>query len=143
MFLNERDLPICPHFSKLGETYLYGFGILIHMIKDVDKLIKKSEEILPSEELFLDAVRDLMKDEIKEYLREQMKENPEIKDDLRNAMLMYVEAKVKESESMTILLKTMGKLGILTLPPEMKDEIISTMYSSFKKEIDEIIEKTL
>ncbi|NPA75009.1 MAG: hypothetical protein GXO25_02870 [Euryarchaeota archaeon] len=113
------------------------------MIKDVENLIKKSEEILPSEELFIDAVRDLMKDEIKEYLKEQMKENPQIKENIRKGMLLYIEAKIKESEAVTVLMKALGELGVLTLPPEMRQEILGTMYSTFKKEIDEIIEKTI
>ncbi len=113
------------------------------MIKDIDTLIKKSEEVLPSEELFIEAVRDLMKDEIKSYLKEKMKENPEIKEAIREAMLGYVAAKVKESESMTRLIKAFAELGVITLPPEMREEITKSVYEMFKKEIDEVIEKTI
>ena len=113
------------------------------MIEDLEELLKKSERIMPSEELFIEAVRDLMKDEIKSYLKEKMEENPRIKEVLKEAMLDYVEAKVKESESITKLTKALAELGVITLPPEIKEKIISMLSSTFKKEIDEILEKTL
>jgi len=113
------------------------------MIRDIETLLKKSEGLLPSEELFLEAVRDLMKDEIKSYLREKLNENPKIKEEIRGAMLAYVEAKVKETEALTKLVKAYAELGIITLPPELREEIIKSMYETFQKEIDQIIEKTL
>ncbi len=113
------------------------------MVRDIDELLKKSEKVLPSEELFVDAVRDLMKDEIKSYLKDKLRENPHLREEIRAAMLQYVEAKVKESEAMTRLIKAYAELGILTLPPELREEIIKSMYRTFQKEIDEIIEKTL
>ncbi len=113
------------------------------MIRDMDKLIKKSEELLPSEELFMEAVREMMKDQIKNYLKQKMNENPKIRDAIREAMLDYVAAKVKESEAIAKLVKAYAQLGIMTLPSDMKSEIISTLYSTFKDEIDEVIEKTI
>ncbi len=115
----------------------------MHMIKDIESLVKKSEELLPSEELFIEAMRDLIKDEIKEYLREQMKKNPEVKEEIHRGMMMYIEAKVKESEAETVLIKALSELGVLSLPPEMREKIMSTMYQTFKKEIDELIERTI
>ncbi len=113
------------------------------MIKNLDELVKKGERVLPSEELFLDAIRDLMKDEIKEYIKEKMDENPHIKKEIREAMLIYMDAKVKEAEALTKLTKAIGELGIVALPPKSKQEIVEYIYRTFKKEIDEIIEKTL
>ena len=113
------------------------------MIEDIEEIIKKSEKVLPSEDLFMDALRDIMKDEIKEYLREKLRENPKLKNDIREAILTYLEAKVKESEAITKLLRSHAELGIITLPPQLREEVFTTIYKTFKKEIDEIIEKTL
>ncbi len=113
------------------------------MIRDIDSLIKKSNKLLPSEDLFFDAMHDFMKDEIKLYMREKLNENPEIRERIREAMIEYVEAKVKESEAMAKLVKAYAELGIITLPPELREEIIKSMYGTFQEEIDEIIEKTL
>lgn len=116
---------------------------MIFMMENIEELIKKSEKILPSEDLFIEAIRDLMKDEIKSYLREKMKENPQIREIMKEAMLDYIDAKIKESESVTKITKALGELGVITLPPEIKEKIIQTIYGTFKKEIDEILEKTL
>ncbi len=113
------------------------------MIKDMEELIKESEKILPSEDLLIEAVREIMKDEIKEYIREKMKQNPKIKEEIREAMLLYLSAKVKELEAATLMSKALGELGIISLPPEVRKELISNMYKMFQKEIDEMLEKTL
>ncbi len=113
------------------------------MIENIEEIIKKSERVLPSEELFIEALRDFMKDEIKEYLKEKLRENPKLKNEIRDAILTYLEAKVKESEAVTKLLRSYAELGIITLPPELKEEIFTSIYKTFKKEIDEIIEKTI
>ncbi|MCD6371040.1 MAG: hypothetical protein J7L63_06070 [Thermoplasmata archaeon] len=113
------------------------------MIENIEELIKKAEKILPDEDLFLEVIRDLIKDEIKSYLKDRIEKNPEIRKELREAILKYVNAKVMEAESSTILLKALGELGIITLPPEIKKDIISHFYKTFQKEIDEILEKTL
>ncbi len=113
------------------------------MIRNIEELIKKSEGLLPSEDLFMEAVRDLMKDEIKSYLRDKLEKNPKIREEIRDAMLGYVEAKVKESEAITKLIKAYAELGVITLPPELREEIIKSMYETFQEEIDQIIEKTL
>lgn len=113
------------------------------MVKSVDEIIKETERVLPSEDLMLEAIRDLMKDEIKEYIKEKMEENPEIKENMRKSMLLYIEAKMKEVEAMTLMTKSMGELGVISLPPEMKKEFLESMYRMFQKEIDELIDKTI
>jgi len=113
------------------------------MIRDLESLVKKSDKVLPSEDLFLEAIHDFMKDEIKLYMREKLNENPEIRDTIRASMLEYVEAKVKESEAIAKIMKAYAELGILTLPQELREEIVKSMYGTFQKEIDEIIEKTI
>ncbi len=113
------------------------------MIEDIEELIKKSEKVLPSEDLFIEALRDVMKDEIKEYLKEKLKKNPRLKNEIRDAILTYLEAKIKESEAITKLLKSYAELGIITLPPSLREDLFKSIYVTFKKEIDEIIEKTL
>ncbi len=113
------------------------------MTRSVENIIKDSEKILPSEELLMEALRDIMKDEVKAYIREKMEEKPEIKESMRKSMLLYIEAKMKEVEAVTLMSKAMGELGLVSLPPEMKKEFIESMYKIFQKEIDEIIEKTV
>ncbi len=113
------------------------------MIENLEELLKKTDKVLPNEDLFLEVVRDIIKDEIKSYLKEKMKNNPKIREEIRDAILKYVDSKVKEAEANTLLLKSLGELGVLTLPPEVKDDLIAHFYKTFQKEIDEFLDKTL
>ncbi len=113
------------------------------MVKNVEDIIKESEKVLPSEDLVMEALRDIMKDEIKKYIYEKMEEKPEIKENMRKSMLLYIEAKMKEVEAVTLMTKAMGELGVVSLPPEMRKEFMESMYKLFQKEIDELIEKTI
>jgi uncharacterized protein YneF (UPF0154 family) len=113
------------------------------MVKNMEEILKESERILPSEEMIVEVMRDIMKDEVKAYIREKMDENPKIKEEIRSAMLTYISAKVKELEATTKLTKALGELGIISLPPDVKKELVANMYQMFQKEIDEILEKTL
>ncbi len=113
------------------------------MIQNIQELMKKAEDILPSEDLFLEVIKEIMKDEIKDYIRQKMEDNPKIKEELREGIFKYVNAKVMEAEATTVILKALGELGILTLPPEIKKDLLSSFYKTFQKEIDEILEKTL
>ncbi len=113
------------------------------MVTNMEEILKETEKILPSEEMIVEAMRDIMKDELKEYIRQKMEENPKIKEEIKVAMLTYISAKVKEIEATTRLTKALGELGIISLPPDVKRELINNMYQIFQKEIDEILEKTL
>jgi len=113
------------------------------MIEDIEELIKKAEKIMPNEDLFIEVIRDLIKEEIKEYIKEKMNENPNIRKELREGILKYVNAKVAEAEAATLILKVLGELGVVSLPPEIKKDLLSNFYRTFQKEIDEVLEKTL
>ncbi len=113
------------------------------MVKNVEMLLKETEKIMPSEDMMVEVLRDLMKDQIKEYIKEKMDENPKIKEEMREAMITYINAKVKEFEAATLLTKALGELGVISLPPDVKKEFISNIYEMFQKEINDIIEKTL
>ncbi len=113
------------------------------MVRNIEMLLKDTEKIMPSEDMMLEVLRDLMKDQMKEYIKEKMDENPKIKEEMKEAMMMYINAKVKEIEAATLLTKALGELGVISLPPDVKKEFISNLYQMFQKEIDEIMEKTL
>ncbi|MGC8663411.1 MAG: hypothetical protein ACP5SF_02550 [Thermoplasmata archaeon] len=110
---------------------------------DINEILKMMEKSLPDETLFADVIRDLVKDEIESTLKDKLNKNPEIKNELRAAVLEYIEAKFKEISATTKFTEAVAKLGIVSLPSEMKDEFLKTFLSTFQKEISEAIEKTL
>ena len=113
------------------------------MIENMEELIKKAEKTFPNEDIFIEVIRDLIKDEIKDYIKENMEKNPHLKKQLRESIGKYVNAKVLETEAVTLFLKTLGELGVISLPPDIKRDLLSNFYRTFQKEIDEILEKTI
>lgn len=110
---------------------------------DINEILNMVKKSLPDESLFADVIRDLVKDEIKLYLKEKLEKNPEIKRELRDAILEYSQAKFMEITATTKFTKAIGKLGIVSIPSEIKEEVVKSILSTFQKEITEAIDKTL
>ncbi len=110
---------------------------------DLEELLKIVEKSLPDEEMIGEVMREIIKDEVKEYLKEKLRKNPEIEKELKEGIVEYIEAKFKEIASSTKISKSMAKLGIVSLPDNVRNEMIKTLLSVFQKEIDKAIEKTL
>ncbi|MEM3397162.1 MAG: hypothetical protein QW620_06030 [Thermoplasmata archaeon] len=109
----------------------------------VQKILKTTEEVLSPEDFIVDATKELIKDEIKEYLKTKLNENPEIKKEFREAIMILVEARMREVYAIAKIAKCSAKLGLAAMPPEMKDELVKSFVSLFEKELNEILDKTL
>ncbi|MCL4328906.1 MAG: nitrite reductase [Candidatus Thermoplasmatota archaeon] len=109
----------------------------------LDGKIKGLLATLPSEELFLEAVRDMMKDIIKEFVRNRVDRDSELKDLIVEALKEFLDAKIKEYDSMAKMAKITAKIGITAAPSEVKEEALNDVMATFRKEIEEVIRKTL
>ncbi len=116
---------------------------MLHYNMNVDDIIKNLENALPSEEIFVEVLKDLLKEHIKNYLLEKLKENPEILKELNDAIKVYIEAKMMETIAETKFVKVMTELGLISLPSSTKEMIFKEILNTFKKEFNEVIEKTL
>lgn len=109
----------------------------------VEKVLKESGELLHSEELILEAVRDLMKDEVKGYIRETLDKNPELKAELKAAIAEMFEAKLREGYALIKLAKCSAKLGIQMVPEPMRKELTGALVSMFEKELNALLDRSL
>jgi len=112
------------------------------MADEVTDYVKNLLKFLPSEQLFFEAFHDLMKDLIKEYLRKRITQNEELRKEMGQILERFLEAKLKEYDSMARMAKLTAKVGLLTAPESLKDEAISEVFSVFRKEIEDILKKT-
>lgn len=110
---------------------------------DINEILSTLEKALPDEALFAEVLRDLVKDEMKSYLKDKLDKNPEVKKELRDAIIEYSQAKLLEVTAATKFSKAVAKLGIISIPSEIREEVIKSMISTFQKEITEAIDKTL
>lgn len=110
----------------------------------VGKLLKGSVgELLRTEDLVIDAMRDLVREELKRKVREELERNPELREELRDAVRLLFEAKVQEAYAGLKLAKASAKLGLEMLPPELRQEIGREVMATFEKEMARLLEKTM
>lgn len=115
---------------------------MVALEQDIDRKLKQIVKTLPSEDLYFEAIRDIIKDLIKEYLRKQINQNAELRNGIVEALKGFIEAKVKEYDSMARMAKVTASLGLLAAPESLKTEALSDFMNMFQKEIEEIIKRT-
>jgi len=109
----------------------------------VERLLKETGGILHSEDLILDAVRDLLKDEVKGYIRSRLDANPALKQELKEAVGGLMEAKLQEAYALMKVAKSSAKLGLELVPPHMREKFTQEIVSIFEKEIAALMERAL
>lgn len=112
------------------------------MVDSINKKLSEIFNLLPSEEVYTEAVRDIMKDLIKEFIKKEINRNPSLKKALVEAMKEFMEAKLKEYDSMAKMAKVTASIGLAITPKSLKDEAVKDFVEMFQGEIEEIIRKT-
>ncbi len=107
---------------------------------NIHPLLKaKVYDVLSGEEMVYEVAREMIKDELKAHIRQILDEDPELKQELRDAVGMYFEAKVKEAYANIKLAKAGAKLGLRTMPEPLAQD----MKRELEKEMGEFMEKIL
>ncbi len=112
------------------------------MDERIENRLKDIVKALPSEEMYFEAIHDIIKDLIKEYLRKQINQNTSLKKGIAEALTVFMEAKLKEYDSMARMAKLTASLSLMAAPDSVKDEALKDFASVFQKEIEEIIRRT-
>lgn len=114
---------------------------------EIDKLIKPLKGMIPelsiTEDILIDVVRDMVKDEIKKRIYKKLESDPALKNEIKEAITLYLDAKMKEAYASAMLAKCGTKLGLDILPETLKEKFTEDLFKLFGKEINAIIEKTL
>jgi len=111
--------------------------------KSIIPLIKNVTEIIDAEDLAMEAARELIKDEIKRVIRIKLDENPALRDEIKEAISMYLESKARQAFAMVKLTKCGAKLGLELIPPKLKEEMTKEVISIFQEEISAMLAKGL
>lgn len=116
-------------------------------MEDYENLIKKilqsTGEFGRTEDLVIDAARELIKDEIKNYIKVKLDENPDLKKELKESVGLLLEARTKEAIALMRIAKTSFKLGLNLIPDHLRKQFIQEITGIFEKEVQSILEKTL
>jgi len=108
----------------------------------VEKVLRDTMGAVHTEDLFVEAVRDLVKDEVKAYIRARLDANPDLKAEIREAVKALMEAKLREGYAFVKLAKAGAKLGLELVPAEMRTEVTRELARIIEKEVGALMART-
>tara|TARA_B100001113_G_C20991242_1_gene570611 strand:+ start:467 stop:883 length:417 start_codon:yes stop_codon:yes gene_type:complete len=130
------------NISKVETGKLLGLTMAIERLLS-GSIQERIEELLRPEDLIMEAARDLVKDEIKGYIRQKIEDTPELKEELKDTIQNYFEAKARSAFAEVKASRSALKLGMNLLPEEMQHEFAELVMNMFEKELGELLERAL
>ena len=109
----------------------------------METIMKNTSDIVHTEDVMIEAVRDIIKDEIKGHIKDKLDANPELKAEFKEAINSLFEAKAQEVIALVKVAKCTAKLGLESIPPHMRESLVKELVSIFEKEIGSLLEKGL
>lgn len=109
----------------------------------METLMKSTSDIMHTEDILVEAIRDIIKDEIKSHIKGKLETNPELKKEFKDAVGSMLEAKAQEAYALIKLAKCTAKLGLESMPPHMREQLAKELVGLFEKEINAVLEKTI
>jgi len=108
----------------------------------VEKGLRDTMGAVHTEDLLVEALRDLVKDEVKAYVRARLDANPDLKGEIREAVKALLEAKIREAYAFVKLAKAGAKLGLELVPAEMRTEVTRELARIIEKEVGALMART-
>tara|TARA_Y100001980_G_C14556540_1_gene348464 strand:+ start:3601 stop:4017 length:417 start_codon:yes stop_codon:yes gene_type:complete len=130
------------NISKVETLLLFGLTMAIERLLS-GSIQERIEELLRPEDLIMEAARDLVKDEIKGYIKQKIDDTPELKEELKETIQNYFEAKARSAFAEVKASRSALKLGMNLLPEEMQQEFAELVMNMFEKELGELLERAL
>jgi adenosyl cobinamide kinase/adenosyl cobinamide phosphate guanylyltransferase len=115
-------------------------GLVVMNGIDIESLLKSTLSI-HTEDLLVEAMKDLVKDEIKRYVRQKLEENPRLRAEAKQVIKDLIEAKMKETYALMRLGKVTAELGVSMVPEEMREQMEKDIAALLEKEVSRVIEK--
>ena len=109
----------------------------------VSQVLKGGTDLLGNEELVVDAMRDLLKEEIKRKMREALDKDPQLREELKEAVRMYYEARVQQAYASLKFVKASAKLGVEMMPPALRADLGKEIGSLLENEVAALLEKAV
>lgn len=101
------------------------------------------QELMSTEDLVIEAFRDLVKDELKSHIRTKVDEDPELKAEIKEAVAYYFHSKARSIYAELKATRAATRLGLRLLPDELQGEVGEALVTLFEKELGALLEKAL
>jgi hypothetical protein len=129
------------------ERRIQTLGALRHFMA-IERLLTGSiqnqiQELMSTEDLVIEAFRDLVKDELKSHIRAKVDEDPELKAEIKEAVAYYFHSKARSIYAELKATRAATRLGLRLLPDELQGEVGEALVTLFEKELGTLLEKAL
>lgn len=101
------------------------------------------KELVTTEDLVLEAVRDLVKDELKNHIKGRIDRDPDLKDELREAVQYFFNAKARSLYAELKATRSAARLGVALLPDDLQEDFSSALVTLFEKELVTMLDRAL
>ncbi len=105
-------------------------------------LVRGTAGAIHTEDLLIEAIKDLVREEMKDHIRETLDGNPYLKAELKEAVRELMEAKAKEAVALIKVAKATAKVGVEMLPPNIREDLTRDLVQVFEKQITSLLERT-
>jgi hypothetical protein len=100
-------------------------------------------ELVSTEDLVLESIRDLVKDELKAYIRERIDQNEELKAELKEAVTYYFNAKARSLYAELKATRAAARLGVQLLPDDLQEEFSAALVTLFEDDLVNLLDRAL
>ena len=101
------------------------------------------KDLMSTEDLVIEAFRDLVKDELKAHIRNKVDDDPELKAEIKEAVSYYFQSKARSIYAELKATRAATRLGLRLLPDDLQGEVGEALVSLFEKELDTLRKSTL
>ncbi|MCL4308857.1 MAG: hypothetical protein M1606_02080 [Candidatus Thermoplasmatota archaeon] len=109
----------------------------------LDLLVRSTRDLLRPEELVREATRDIVKDEIRHHIEKKLRDDPKLAEELRDAIRQLLDARAREYAAILRVATLSARLGVSTLPEDVRRMISQQVVSLVSSELGQIAEKAL
>ena len=101
------------------------------------------KDLMSTEDLVIEAFRDLVKDELKAHIRNKVEDDPELKAEIKEAVSYYFQSKARSIYAELKATRAATRLGLRLLPEDLQGEGGEALVSLIEKELGTLLEKAL
>ena len=101
------------------------------------------KELMSTEDLVIEAFRDLVKDELQTHMKNKVDSDPDLKEEIKEAVAYYFHLKARSIYAELKATRAATRLGLRLLPDDLQGEVGEALVSLFEKELGALLEKAL
>ena len=91
------------------------------------------KDLMSTEDLVIEAFRDLVKDELKSHIRNKVEADPELKAEIKEAVSYYFQSKARSIYAELKATRAATRLGLRLLPDDLQGEVGEALVHYLKR----------